>query len=816
MKFGKFAIIATSVVLIVAGCGKSSSINSVTPSIDKLPIVQASPIESGRMILGFWNVEIDPESLTATVEPVRAAEMHLNITRFLELNCPGCLVINNIKWPDNEYITADIYVEHPLPPNAKQFIVYDVRGIVMTEADFQFPESGKRIAWYGDHLQLLNADGYTALYNPNDFPQSPDIPAFYTYYESKFGSDPAFLNATLNPYLAIRTSPGFVKPTAIRPGENAKRTVELNIPNGSIRFGFALDANWDLPIGNLDEWPKPGVFPPGAESREAYTLNARDFIYVDPETGSETPFEIILEDHQGIDTVEKVTVECPALFNGLVELTYKEKIQYYGHSYAGTIVNEKGTGEGEYPLLIKVTDKDPDEHLGQMAAWQVDTVRITDFHNPDEWARTWSSENGMDAQEVRVDSEQNIYVLGHFRGETDFDPDPMKWLYLNPKDFSGSFLLKLSPGGNFLWVRAWGGTGEYAREMELSASGDIYVTGRFDKPLNFVPDQSVDPIEAVSQDDVYVLIFNSDGQLQWVNSWDSGKDDDVVSLDILQDDGVRVVCDTQSGWFTLAYDNIGDLQQEKLLYMDTTINIGDIAITDSGDYYLTGWFTDTANFATDMGEVYADSNGELDIFLSRYNTSGDLIWVNTWGGSHSDRGTNLALDNSGNPVVVGRFEKSADMDPGSDFIKHTATTSSDIFMGNFDTDGNYLWSKTWGNGDYLADIDLFVGLDDMLVVTGSFKDEVDMDSGPLQDIFVSKGYRDVFVSVHNSDGIYQYALSIGGTLWDIGNCVSSDTSGNIYFAGQTYCTLLDVDPGPGIDERTLDEEPSAFLVKYKP
>ena len=93
-------------------------------------------------------------------------------------------------------------------------------------------------------------------------------------------------------------------------------------------------------------------------------------------------------------------------------------------------------------------------------------------------------------------------------------------------------------------------------------------------------------------------------------------------------------------------------------------------------------------------------------------------------------GTSVATDGSGNVYTTGEFEDTVDFDPGTAVDNHTSNGNTDIYLSKLDSNGNSIWSRTWGGiGD---DIGTSVAIDnfDNVYITGMFADTVDFDPGP--------------------------------------------------------------------------------------
>ena len=85
-----------------------------------------------------------------------------------------------------------------------------------------------------------------------------------------------------------------------------------------------------------------------------------------------------------------------------------------------------------------------------------------------------------------------------------------------------------------------------------------------------------------------------------------------------------------------------------------------ITIDNLGNYLVVGYFggagVDTANFNGYKLTGY----GDRDIFVAKYNTNGDLLWVKAAGSSSSgEEGWGIAVDNDNNIYIAGMYQGTA-------------------------------------------------------------------------------------------------------------------------------------------------------------
>ena len=107
-----------------------------------------------------------------------------------------------------------------------------------------------------------------------------------------------------------------------------------------------------------------------------------------------------------------------------------------------------------------------------------------------------------------------------------------------------------------------------------------------------------------------------------------------------------------------------------------------IAVDGAGNSYITGRFQGSAAFgAGETNETTLTSAGISDIFVAKYDASGDLVWAKRAGGTSRDSGEGIAVDGSGHSYVTGYFEDSATFGPGeTNETTLTGAGDRDIFV----------------------------------------------------------------------------------------------------------------------------------------
>ncbi len=692
--------------------------------------------------------------------------MHLNVVRMLETSpCTDCLSIGKILVLPPDQLRADLFLTHPVEDNLK-LTGFDVRGIFITGSDFSFPFNARQIAWGTDFPMLLNQDGYTNLFNPTDFEPTSPVPPALKYTPGKFSSD-GDISATLNPFIAYCED----QPRGMfLPGQTVARTVVLRVPPGPFSFGYAVDASWKMPPGEVVDPSED--FPDDANCVEPYRIDVEVASGFGSTAGSTAPIIVEVFDHQGLEWIDDVFIEAPDLFEGQRYLIFAGYGEDECYRFSGTLTNEKGAPDGEYPLLVRVVDKVEDPNLGLVDAWQVKSVRVGQKVG---WARTWGGIGRDACWDVAVDGSGNVLVAGTFEGTVDFDPGDGVDIH-SQQDGSGAFSCMFDPSIGFQWAKTWGKATAVA--LELDDSGNIYAAGQFLGTVDFDPGSGVDERTAEGlYSDNYLSRFDASGGFQWVRTW-------------------------------------GALNRADSL---TAITGGDM-----GAVYVTGDFTGTVDF--DPGDPVEErtSNGFEDVYLSKLDYYGNLEWVRTWGGpggvssGKDDESLGLAVGSSDAVYAVGNFHTKCDFDPGPGVVERIPVGLEDAFLSAFSSSGNLLWTRTWGGSNSASAFDVAPAGPDGSVVTGYFRGIVDFDPGSGVQEKSTGGTFNGYLSRFSSNGDFLWVRTFG-SFGDnaVGAGVSADSSGNILVSG-FFDGTADLDGGPGTDLHSSNGWMDAFLVKMDP
>ena len=401
--------------------------------------------------------------------------------------------------------------------------------------------------------------------------------------------------------------------------------------------------------------------------------------------------------------------------------------------------------------------------------------------------------------------------------------------YLLLAALSLCFILPMSQAlraQDLVWAKRAGGTDfEYGFAIAADGSGNSYVTGGFGGSATFGAGETNETtLTSGVSADIFVAKYDASGDLVWAkraggtfieqgggiavdgagNSYVTGSGG--IDIFVAKSDAISSLVRVKGGVgggdiFMAKYDASGDLVWAKRACgCSSEFEVGiDIAVDGAGNSHVTGSFRDSATFGpgetnetilTSAGaeDIFA---GDFDIFVAKYDASGDLVWAKRAGGTSLDGGIAIAVDGAGNSYVTGFFEDSATFGPGeTNETTLTGTGPQDIFVAKHDASGDLVWAKRAGGTNDDRSRGIAVDGAGNSYVTGFFKDSATFGPGETNETtLTTAGSDDIFVAKYDASGDLVWAKRAGGTIPEVGNGIAVDGAGNSYVVPHTnVCT----------------------------
>jgi len=369
------------------------------------------------------------------------------------------------------------------------------------------------------------------------------------------------------------------------------------------------------------------------------------------------------------------------------------------------------------------------------------TANATPAGTQSSWSMSTGSPGDDRGQAVAVDDSGNVVMTGYFSGVVDFGGGALNsnaYPWADPNQITDVFVVKYLATGEHLWSRRIGGVAnDRGLSIAVDSSGDVVVSGYCANPVDF---GNGVPVSGSTGTDIFVAKYSgASGGYMWAKRFGGESDD-------------------------YGYG---------------------VAVAANGDIFITGQFQGTVDF----GGGPLGSAGSSDIFIAKYTATGAYVWAKRIGGIGSEYGYGIAVDNSGDVIIIGRFSGTLDLGGGA----VTCAGGYDSFIAKYSgANGGYQWSRVFGSTGYDYANGVAVDGSGNVLVTGQFQGTVNFGGSAL----MSAGSYDIFTAKYSGlTGSHVWSKRFGSTSSDYGNGIAIDEVGNVIMTGAFYGTV-DFGGGP--------------------
>jgi len=225
-----------------------------------------------------------------------------------------------------------------------------------------------------------------------------------------------------------------------------------------------------------------------------------------------------------------------------------------------------------------------------------------------QWGTYYGDNSMEEAFAVDCDASDNIYVTG-FTSSTSNIATTLSYQTSFGGGAQDAYIAKFNAAGNnLLWATYYGGTGnDQGASIKIDNAGNIFVAGNTTSPNAIASLNSYQQILG-SADDAFLVEFNSAGARQW-GTYFGGNDVDYIA--------------------ELQFDANGNL-----LFSGSTQSTNQIATT--GAY-----------------QFIQSSPGNYDAFFAKFKTNGTMMLATYYGGTSSDNGRGITIDNNNHIYIAG-------------------------------------------------------------------------------------------------------------------------------------------------------------------
>ncbi|HRH65017.1 MAG TPA: SBBP repeat-containing protein [Bacteroidia bacterium] len=326
---------------------------------------------------------------------------------------------------------------------------------------------------------------------------------------------------------------------------------------------------------------------------------------------------------------------------------------------------------------------------------------------------------------------------------------------------------------------------EDGNAITVDDSGNVYVSGQIEYTTHFDGGQN---LSTWGSHDIFTGKYAPDGTVKWLRSA-GGRSGDVaygVAVDGLHN--------------CYATGEIEDTVQFSSTVSLTSAGGNDIFVSK---YDINGqliWAKRFGSTESDKGySMIANSNGDIfvtgfysahiyfdnihltpaglaDVYTMKLNTNGVVQWAKKGAGTDNDRGKGITYDRNGNIYVAGFFTGQATF--GGTTITNNGATGG--FLVKYDPNGQLLWIKNncCGTSEYDG-----IALDENgnIYTTGYFDGTVTIGNTTL----TSSGSTDILIVKYDPSGNVLWAKKAGGPYEDMANGITVDSiNKTFYITGQ--------------------------------
>jgi hypothetical protein len=239
----------------------------------------------------------------------------------------------------------------------------------------------------------------------------------------------------------------------------------------------------------------------------------------------------------------------------------------------------------------------------------------------------------------------------------------------------------------------------------------------------------------------------------------------------------------ESKIFIVKYDSSGNVLWAKSSNGQGNGNVSDI-ITDCDDnIIITGCFNGTS-ISFDTITLFNSNSSRADLFITKYDSAGNVVWARSAGGWDYDYGVSINTDVHNNIFLLGSFYSDTIKFGSTTLINNSIFGDEDIFLSKYDKSGNVIWARSFG-GTYNDGGNCITNDNDgNIIITGSFlSPSITFDTITLIKADNNIYSGDVYIAKFDSLGNAIWAERAGGAYGDVGAGVVTDKNNNIYLTG---------------------------------
>jgi hypothetical protein len=410
-------------------------------------------------------------------------------------------------------------------------------------------------------------------------------------------------------------------------------------------------------------------------------------------------------------------------------------------------------------------------------------------------------------EEVATDAAGNVIITGKTKSKTEITTTGAYQAKYGGGNCD-AFVAKFDSAGTLLWSTYFGGTlMDYAYAISVDLNNNIYIGGRTSSTKSIATPNVHQTVFGGSVDDGFIAKFSPEGALLWSTYYGGNSGDWVLTLTndpagnlyaagytgstvgIATPDAYQTSYAGYMDFYLVKFDPDGKRIFSTYFGKSGEDRPHDLQIDDDGNIIMIGT-TPSDGMAT-SGAYQEACGGRLDVSISKWTSSGQLIWSTYYGGDGDDRGRECSIDDDGNIYVTGftnsenSISTSGSHQPAIDKSKGSPI-HFDTYLVKFNANGELQWGTYFGGSHHEYGRGIHITPVNTILISGVSSSSSNIASS---DGFkpAKTGPNDAYVAEFSVDGYYLGASYYGGSKAEpyemgYGPSIDLDAAGNLYLA----------------------------------
>ncbi|MDJ0533966.1 MAG: SBBP repeat-containing protein [Xenococcaceae cyanobacterium MO_207.B15] len=305
----------------------------------------------------------------------------------------------------------------------------------------------------------------------------------------------------------------------------------------------------------------------------------------------------------------------------------------------------------------------------------------------EQWTRQIGTTVIDNSYGIDTDTAGNIYLLSRTNG---------RLAGANAGIGNDVVLSKYNRRGSRQWQIQFGSPGNDNPFVDprVDSSGNVLIAGYTNDDLGGINADTEIPPSA----DAWIAKYDSNGNQLWIEQFGTDEGDETFGLDIDSEDNIYTTGWTRGNlgapnnlnpdgevtydiWLA-KYDTDGNQEWIEQFGTNTFDWSWDVATDLNDDIYITGWT---------LGSLEGSNAGSYDIWLAKYDSDGNQLWIDQFGTTGDDAALGIDVDELGNYYLTGYTD--------GDLTGEGNAGSYDAWVAKYDSDGNQLWIQQFGSSE---------------------------------------------------------------------------------------------------------------------